>query len=357
MTAYIDDVQSYGPQGIQQQGRKVEIGEEDCGSEKERAKGSTSQKGKHPSSTCQWCNVTFAPTRGSVGKYCSLQCMHDERAKGAYWLKCSSCLAKIGIGMAVVARMFGTSKQTVLREWRRVGIRSTPPISGGWRLVAASIASKNRKKETSWHSAYMAEYRPCFFDWSSISHSFMQNLRYHRMTANEKRKRNQRIQLRRDERISENPELKHRYWQARERWKKKNRHKVAQYLRNSRKKRSIQDPAFRAKENMRNRFKDLMATAKNGGSKGFSKLIGCSTQQLAKHLESTFKRGMNWGNYGTFWHVDHIIPCAAFDHSDPKQRAQCWHWTNLRALEAKENLSKNAKITEPQMNLLLCSSY
>lgn len=112
-------------------------------------------------------------------------------------------------------------------------------------------------------------------------------------------------------------------------------------------------PKNKAKRNLRSRFKDLMKNVREGGSSSFSSTIGCTTSQLAKHLESKFKRGMTWENYGTHWHVDHILPCASFDHADPKQVKQCWHWTNLEPLEAKKNLYKSDSITKPQMQLCL----
>lgn len=357
VTAYIDCVQSYGPQGIQQQGREVEVREEDCGSSRKHRQGARGQKAEARSSECQWCNVTFVPTRGATGKFCSLQCMYDHKARGAHWLQCSSCMAKLGLGMAVVARMFRTSKQTVLREWRRAGIRSAPPMNGGWRQYAKICGAKRKQEDTSWHSAYFEEYRPSFFDWSSIAHGFMQNLRYHRMDPEEKLKRNKELWLKRLKKMQFDAAYKDQTVQRIAKWKRQNQDKVNYYARNSLRKRKEIDPGFKIRCNLRSRFSDLMCNVKNGGSKGFNSLIGCSTHQLAIHLESTFKRGMTWKNYGTVWHVDHIIPCSAFDHADPKQRAQCWHWTNLRALYAKENLLKSNKIVEPQMNLLLCSVY
>lgn len=88
-------------------------------------------------------------------------------------------------------------------------------------------------------------------------------------------------------------------------------------------------------------------------TKGHSILryIGCNQNDLRIHLERQFTAKMTWKNYGKYWHVDHIIPCAAFDHADEKQIAVCWHFTNLRPLAAKENSAKSGKITLPQMAL------
>jgi hypothetical protein len=42
-----------------------------------------------------------------------------------------------------------------------------------------------------------------------------------------------------------------------------------------------------------------------------------------------------------------------FNLTCPEQVRQCFHFTNLRPLWARANLRKGAKITEPQLKLLL----
>lgn len=76
-------------------------------------------------------------------------------------------------------------------------------------------------------------------------------------------------------------------------------------------------------------------------------LIGCSVWECKKHIELQFKDGMSWDNYGLHgWHIDHIIPCASFDLKDPEQQKQCFHYTNLQPLWAKDNLSKGKKFNQ-----------
>lgn len=110
------------------------------------------------------------------------------------------------------------------------------------------------------------------------------------------------------------------------------------------------DPGFRVRKRLSKRLSELI-----GGMGGGSILqyVGCTQDELRCHIESQFKRGMTWENYGTHWHIDHIIPCAAFDHTDRNQVLQCWHWSNLRPLEAKKNIAKRDKITHPQLHLRL----
>lgn len=69
--------------------------------------------------------------------------------------------------------------------------------------------------------------------------------------------------------------------------------------------------------------------------------LGCSWAELRTHLESQFKPGMTWENYGiTGWHIDHIIPLCAFDLTKEEDLRKACHYTNLRPLWAHENIAK-----------------
>jgi hypothetical protein len=88
---------------------------------------------------------------------------------------------------------------------------------------------------------------------------------------------------------------------------------------------------------------------RQGGKKSdsFLELVGKSPKDLIAYIESLFKDGMSWDNYGQ-WHLDHIRPCASFDLSDPSQQKQCFHWSNLQPLWATENLRKNSRFVDGQ---------
>ena len=79
-------------------------------------------------------------------------------------------------------------------------------------------------------------------------------------------------------------------------------------------------------------------------------MTGCTPMQLRKHIESQFVKGMTWKNQGR-WHIDHIMPCSAFDLTKPEQVKVCFNWQNLRPIWAKKNLRKGKKITHPQLCL------
>ena len=91
------------------------------------------------------------------------------------------------------------------------------------------------------------------------------------------------------------------------------------------------------------RRRTLLALKNNSKSKNTMYLLGVENIEfLWKHLELTFKPGMTRENHGK-WHVDHIRPCSSFDLSKPEEQAKCFHYTNLQALWAHENLSKGSK--------------
>jgi hypothetical protein len=93
---------------------------------------------------------------------------------------------------------------------------------------------------------------------------------------------------------------------------------------------------------LRKRLYDALKSAKKSSSA--LKLLGCSIEELKKHLESQFTEGMSWENHGYYgWHIDHIKPCYAFDLTDPEEQKKCFHWTNLQPLWWWENLEKGAR--------------
>ena len=312
---------------------------------------------------CVACDVFFVPMKGAIGKYCSKACMHQHRLDSRpNFFQCSKCLASVGLGMAVVSRLLRADKSTISRSWKKEGIKAKLPECGSWMIYAQRRKSKvwgwwgNAETAAMW----MSQHKEVFPDWSYLWSKEYAKIKskqaYQALTSEEKKIRNKKLQEQRKIRHAENPIIKVRNRERINAWKMRNPEKNKESRIKSIKKRKLNDPGFQVQCNLRHRLKEIMRKVKNGGTEHRNNLTGCSTRQLADHLESTFKRGMTWDNYGTRWHVDHIIPCAAFDQTDERQRAQCWHWTNLRALDAQKNMDKGDKITEPQMNLLLCAT-
>lgn len=92
------------------------------------------------------------------------------------------------------------------------------------------------------------------------------------------------------------------------------------------------------------------------GGRSWKRLVGYTTRDLISHLEKQFRDGMTWENYGTVWHIDHIIPKSFFKYENYEDEMfkKCWSLENLQPLFAKENLSKNNKVPNP---FLLCKQF
>lgn len=69
-------------------------------------------------------------------------------------------------------------------------------------------------------------------------------------------------------------------------------------------------------------------------------LLGCSIHEFRVYIQSLFKPGMSWKNYGRRWELDHIRPVSSFDLSKPRQQKACFRWSNFQPLWAKENRKK-----------------
>ncbi len=120
----------------------------------------------------------------------------------------------------------------------------------------------------------------------------------------------------------------------------RNKKRNGKYRRLYERKRMLEDSQFKLAKNVRNRIRDALksgyVSVKAVG------LTGCSIKELKKHLELQFVPGMAWKNHGE-WHIDHIIPCAAFDLSKLDQQKECFNFTNLQPLWATDNMKKGAR--------------
>lgn len=80
---------------------------------------------------------------------------------------------------------------------------------------------------------------------------------------------------------------------------------------------------------------------KKGGAK-VTVLLNCDIVFFRLHLESQFEPGMTWDNYGSYWSIDHICPCAQAKNADELIKLQ--HYSNLRPMQTygpKGNFAKS----------------
>lgn len=150
-------------------------------------------------------------------------------------------------------------------------------------------------------------------------------------------------QRKRDRTKKWNAKNRMRYAATRRAWLKRNPERLAKY-----RTQAASKPIQRVTSNLRRRLREFLKLC----GKRTSAFFGCTGAQLKAHIEAQFTKGMSWENYGQ-WHVDHVVPCAAFDLTDPRHAAICFNWQNLQPLWAKDNMGKSDKNTHPQTSLPL----
>ena len=122
----------------------------------------------------------------------------------------------------------------------------------------------------------------------------------------------------------------------------KNKLLILKKINEYRKKRKAEDISYRILNNTRARISKALKS--NSKSSKTIDLLGCNIVFLKQYLESKFKDGMCWENYGLKgWHIDHIKPCSLFNFKNIEEQKQCFHYTNLQPLSAIDNLIKGKK--------------
>lgn len=120
-------------------------------------------------------------------------------------------------------------------------------------------------------------------------------------------------------------------------WHRKNRKKINRYWRN----RKRNEPTLRLHSNISRNIHNSLNGTKAGNR--WESLVGYTVNDLIRHLESKFKKGMTWDDYGRGgWHIDHIIPKSHFQIEDANSPdfKKCWSLDNLQPLWEHENCSK-----------------
>lgn len=126
-----------------------------------------------------------------------------------------------------------------------------------------------------------------------------------------------------------------------------NRPHYREYLRIYNQTRCKNDINFRLGMRLRGRVHKAIKSVYGAKALKSLSLLGASVIDVRLYLESLWSPGMTWDNYSyAGWHIDHKIPCSAFDLTKEEEQCKCFHYTNLQPLWAKENLSKGDKIPQ-----------
>jgi len=128
------------------------------------------------------------------------------------------------------------------------------------------------------------------------------------------------------------------------------RRKVVRYQSEYNRQRATRDPVFKAMNGIRVRLNQAIRRRSVHRPKHRTeKFLGCTWQAFVEHIEGLFESGMTWDNWGReSWHIDHIVPLAAFDLSDPVECMAACHYRNHRPMWASDNMGKAAAMPAPR---------
>ena len=98
------------------------------------------------------------------------------------------------------------------------------------------------------------------------------------------------------------------------------------------------DPLFKLGRRLRCRISEAIKLNKWKKTSHTEKILGARGAIVKAHLESQFRPGMTWLNYGA-WHIDHVVPLTTA--KTKRELLKLCHYKNIQPLWAEENLRKS----------------
>ncbi len=125
-------------------------------------------------------------------------------------------------------------------------------------------------------------------------------------------------------------------------YREENKEKIRKVKREYTNKRRESDVLFKLKDAIGHNIRECLKRIGTKKKNRTEIIIGCTIEELKKHLESKFEIWMNWENYGLFngeinygWDIDHIIPTSSAKTEDEILKLN--HYSNLQPLCSKIN--------------------
>lgn len=126
-------------------------------------------------------------------------------------------------------------------------------------------------------------------------------------------------------------------------WKSANREARNAANRRRRKERYESDELFRLKCQLRARTLEAIKSGEGMKQGGTRELLGADWLFIRAFLEARFLPGMSWEDRDA-WHIDHVVPCDAFDLRGRASQLVCFNYRNLRPTWGRDNQAKNATV-------------
>jgi len=111
------------------------------------------------------------------------------------------------------------------------------------------------------------------------------------------------------------------------------------------KERKANDPGFHLRCKLRSRMHNFMNRAGSTTTETTSKLLGCTYDDLHRHLAQTMCNDKD----ADASVVDHIFPLVMYDVQQPSTHSKMCNYTNMQSLTPEENGNKSKKLPTKAM--------
>jgi len=101
------------------------------------------------------------------------------------------------------------------------------------------------------------------------------------------------------------------------------------------------DPSFKIRMDIARRFRHALL---NNNNESLFNITGLLYIDYIDYFKANYPAEFTDITIKGKYHIDHIIPCAIYDFSNPDHIKKCWNPENLRIIPAKENMSKKDKL-------------
>ena len=101
---------------------------------------------------------------------------------------------------------------------------------------------------------------------------------------------------------------------------------------------SKKSPLVRFINNAKSRIRSMVKRLSD--RKPSLEYLGCSKEHFKQYIEKQFTGEMTWANYGSLWHIDHIIPLK-YNKPNIDEIIARLHYTNTQPMLAIDNIRKS----------------
>lgn len=171
-----------------------------------------------------------------------------------------------------------------------------------------------------------------------LSHlaKFREYNKHYRENLSPEQKQKQRV---RDRRYFESVRHDPEYLEKRRQWSRESAKRTRKHHTAYEQMRKQYDAEFKLKKQIRNSVRQAFKRRVSTKPCSTEKIVGCSVEDLYRHLCNTFERRYGVKYSGQNVHIDHIVPLSLAETQE--EIIALNHWSNLQLLTPQDNLAKS----------------